>query len=50
MDGITGSVESDAQSIYILCAACSDWTWSGVDISGGEEKKECEGIPSGASC
>ncbi|THW05491.1 putative endo-polygalacturonase [Aureobasidium pullulans] len=33
-DGVTGSVDSDAEEVYILCASCSDWTWSGVDITG----------------
>ncbi|PYI03672.1 hypothetical protein BO78DRAFT_432009 [Aspergillus sclerotiicarbonarius CBS 121057] len=52
LDGITGSVESDAQAIYILCGdgSCSDWTWKGVDVTGGEDKKKCENVPSGASC
>lgn len=47
---VTGSVADDAAPVYILCAACSDWTWSGVDITGGTASTECEGVPSGASC
>lgn len=52
IDGVTGSVEDDATQVYILCAdgACSDWTWSGVSITGGEASTECEGVPDGASC
>nr|O42824.1 RecName: Full=Polygalacturonase; Short=PG; AltName: Full=Pectinase; Flags: Precursor [Penicillium janthinellum]BAA24524.1 polygalacturonase [Penicillium janthinellum] len=50
--GITGSVESDAVEVYILCGddACSDWTWSGVDITSGQTSSKCENVPSGASC
>ncbi|KAK8209487.1 putative extracellular polygalacturonase [Phyllosticta capitalensis] len=49
---VTGSVSDDATQIYILCAdgACSDWSWSGVSITGGEASDECSGIPDGASC
>lgn len=50
LDGVTGSVEDDAERVYILCAACSNWTWSGVDISGGEASEDCEGVPDSASC
>lgn len=49
-EDITGTVSSDAQNVYILCASCSDWTWDSVSISGGETSDECEGVPSGASC
>lgn len=49
---VTGTVQSSAQPIYILCAAgaCSNWSWSGVQITGGKTNKKCQGIPSGASC
>ncbi|KAJ5938600.1 CAZyme family GH28 [Penicillium verhagenii] len=52
VEKITGTVESDATEVYILCAdgACSDWTWSGVSITGGSASEECENVPSGASC
>ncbi|KAB2581238.1 putative extracellular protein [Lasiodiplodia theobromae] len=52
IDGVTGTVEDDATQVYILCAdgACSDWTWSGVSITGGEASSKCEGVPDGASC
>lgn len=51
LDGITGSVDSDAVPIYILCGegSCTDWTWSGVDLSGGKEST-CKNQPSGVSC
>lgn len=50
--GITGSLESDATQVYVLCAdgACSDWTWSGVNLTGGKSSDECQNVPSGASC
>lgn len=33
IETVTGSVESTATDIFILCGddACSDWTWSGVE-------------------
>lgn len=52
VEKITGTVESDATNVYILCAdgACSDWTWSDVSVTGGSASDECENVPSGASC
>jgi len=50
VEDVTGTVESDATNVYILCAACSDWTWEGVDVTGGETSTACEDIPTGASC
>ncbi|KAI9833590.1 MAG: hypothetical protein M1819_003543 [Sarea resinae] len=52
VSGVTGSVDSDATEVYILCGdgSCTDWTWSGVDITGGKKSSSCENIPSGASC
>ncbi|KAF2087956.1 glycoside hydrolase family 28 protein [Saccharata proteae CBS 121410] len=49
---VTGSVSDDATPIYILCGddSCTDWTWSGVDITGGDDSTECENVPDGASC
>ncbi|KAM0724009.1 hypothetical protein Q7P37_001000 [Cladosporium fusiforme] len=49
---VKGSVGSKATPVYILCAkgACSDWTWSGVDIKGGKKSDECQNVPSVASC
>lgn len=48
----SGSVESDATPVYILCGdgSCSDWTWSNVDVKGGKSSSKCENVPSGASC
>jgi len=52
ISNIKGTVDSDATNIYILCGSgsCSDWTWSGVSVTGGKESTACENIPSGASC
>ena len=49
---VTGTVESDATDIYILCGSgsCTDWTWSGVSITGGKTSSKCENVPTGASC
>ena len=50
LNGVTGTVSSDAKEVYILCASCSDWTWEGVSVTGGKKDTSCEGVPSGASC
>lgn len=52
IENVTGSVSSDATPIYILCGkgACSDWTWSGVKVTGGEKSSKCQNVPSPASC
>lgn len=52
LDGISGSIESDAVNIYILCGSdsCTDWTWSDITISGGEDSDDCENVPDGATC
>ncbi|KAI4599111.1 glycoside hydrolase 28 protein [Pestalotiopsis sp. 9143b] len=48
---VTGTV-SGGDNIYVLCAsgACSDWTWSGVSVTGGDASSDCENVPSSASC
>jgi polygalacturonase len=52
IDGVEGSVGSKATPVYILCGSgsCSDWTWSGVNVTGGKTSLKCLGVPSGASC
>ena len=52
VEDVTGTVESSATDIYILCGSgsCSDWTWTGVDVTGGKTSTACENVPSGASC
>lgn len=48
LENIKGTV-SGGQDYYILCASCSDWTVSGVSVTGGSSKKSCEGEPSGVT-
>lgn len=52
LNGVTGSVASSATPIYILCGkgSCSDFTWKGVNISGGKKSDKCMNVPSPASC
>lgn len=53
LSGISGTVDSDGTNIAIVCgssSSCSDWTWSSVSISGGEDYDDCENIPDGATC
>ncbi|KAF7590245.1 hypothetical protein BBP40_003129 [Aspergillus hancockii] len=49
---VTGTVESSATDIYILCGSgsCSNWAWSGVSITGGKTSSKCKNVPSGATC
>jgi len=49
ISGVTGSVNSGAKKIYVLCGSggCTNWTWSGINISGGSTS--CSGHPGGAS-
>ncbi|KAL9107572.1 MAG: hypothetical protein Q9227_007572 [Pyrenula ochraceoflavens] len=52
VEDVTGSVSSDAEEVYILCAsgACSGWTWEGVSVTGGKASSKCENVPSPAKC
>lgn len=52
LNKVTGSVSSSATPVYILCGSgsCSEWTWSGVSVTGGSKSSKCENVPSGASC
>lgn len=52
LNNVKGSIDSSATDIYVLCAsgACSDWTWSGVKVSGGKSSSKCKNVPSSASC
>ncbi|TDZ36521.1 Endopolygalacturonase 1 [Colletotrichum spinosum] len=45
---ISGSVSSSATPVYILCASCTNWKWSGVSVTGGKKSSKCTGIPSGS--
>ncbi|RPB02495.1 the polygalacturonase [Choiromyces venosus 120613-1] len=48
IENVCGDVAYSAIGIYILCAkgACSDWNWTGVNISGGDPPLKCSNIPS----
>lgn len=50
LSNVHGTVSSSGTNVYILCAACSSWTWSSVAVTGGKTSTACKGIPSGASC
>ncbi|KAI0417780.1 putative extracellular polygalacturonase [Xylaria grammica] len=54
ISSITGSsgVTSSGYNVVIVCGdgACSNWTWSGVSVSGGKSYGECQNVPSVASC
>jgi Glycosyl hydrolases family 28. len=52
LSNVKGTVDSSATDIYVLCAsgACSDWTWSSVNVSGGKASSKCKNVPSSASC
>jgi len=52
LDNVTGTVASGGTNIYIECGSgsCTDWTWSGVDITGGKTATNCMNVPSGVSC
>lgn len=54
LDNISGAdaVESDGYNIVIVCGsdACSDWTWTDVDVSGGDDYGDCENVPDVATC
>lgn len=47
---VTGSIKSSGTDVYILCASCKNWTWTGNKVTGGKTSSGCKGVPSGASC
>jgi polygalacturonase len=49
---VKGTVASKGTDVYILCAkgACSNWTWVGNSVTGGQKSSTCSNVPSGASC
>lgn len=53
LENISGAdaVESTAYNVVIACGsgACSDWTWTDVDVTGGKTYS-CLNVPSGISC
>ncbi|KAF8450157.1 polygalacturonase 1 [Terfezia claveryi] len=50
---VSGTLESKGKSKYILCASCSDFNFSNVELvstSGKPVESECKGAPPGANC
>ncbi|TPX09371.1 uncharacterized protein E0L32_009415 [Thyridium curvatum] len=45
-----GGVKSGGTNIAIVCANCSNWTWSGVTVTGGKDYGSCQGVPAPATC
>ncbi|KAJ8918262.1 hypothetical protein NQ315_014132 [Exocentrus adspersus] len=45
---ITGTVKKSGVNIYVLVKNATDWHWSDIDVTGGEQTKECDGIPEGS--
>ncbi|CAG8958103.1 hypothetical protein HYFRA_00000448 [Hymenoscyphus fraxineus] len=52
ISNVFGTVASGGTDVYILCGSgsCSNWTWSGISITGGQKSSVCTNIPSGATC
>lgn len=52
IQNVKGTVASKGTNVYILCAkgACSNWTWTGNSVTGGQKSSKCSNIPSSASC
>lgn len=51
LDGVTGTVEDDAYTVWIDCgstSSCSSWTWTDVSITGGKGT-DCTNEPDAAS-
>ncbi|OAQ59401.1 glycoside hydrolase family 28 [Pochonia chlamydosporia 170] len=46
---VVGTVKSSGTNVYILCAACSKWTWTNNAVTGGTKTKKNEGVPAGVS-
>ena len=47
-----GAVSSSGYDVVITCGsgACSGWTWSGVNVTGGKKYGSCTNVPSGLAC
>ncbi|OAK99264.1 glycoside hydrolase [Phaeosphaeriaceae sp. SRC1lsM3a] len=52
IENVKGTVTSKGTNVYILCAkgACSNWTWTGNSVTGGQKSSKCSNVPAGASC
>ncbi|PQE27800.1 polygalacturonase 5 protein [Rutstroemia sp. NJR-2017a BVV2] len=54
LENVTGTVESTATNILVECGSgsCTNWTWTGVSVTGGKTSSSCLNVPSsgGVSC
>ncbi|KAJ8918263.1 hypothetical protein NQ315_014133 [Exocentrus adspersus] len=52
LQNITGTVKKTGVNVYVIVKNATDWHCTGIDVTGGEQIKECVGIPeeSGLSC
>ncbi|EPE02184.1 glycoside hydrolase family 28 protein [Ophiostoma piceae UAMH 11346] len=54
IENITGTkaISSSGYNVVITCGSgsCSDWTWSGVSVTGGKTYSKCTNVPDGISC
>ncbi|KAF7856819.1 hypothetical protein EAF04_009582 [Stromatinia cepivora] len=54
LNKVTGTVESGATNIFIDCGSgsCTNWTWTGVSVTGGKTPNYCHNVPTsgGVSC
>jgi polygalacturonase len=52
VQNVKGTVTAKGTEVYILCGkgSCSNWTWTGNSVTGGQKSSKCSNIPTGASC
>ncbi|KAH7716986.1 putative endopolygalacturonase II [Aphelenchoides avenae] len=51
VERVTGSVAAKAVPVYLLCGSgsCTNWTFTGVSISGGKAPAKCSNVPAGVT-
>ncbi|XP_018562895.1 polygalacturonase-like isoform X2 [Anoplophora glabripennis] len=47
LKNVTGTVDKGGANIYILVENASDWHFSDINVTGGQKKMSCKGIPAG---
>jgi polygalacturonase len=52
IQNVKGTVAAKGIDVYILCGkgSCSNWTWTGNSVTGGQKSTSCSNVPAGASC
>lgn len=52
LSNVKGTVTSSGEDIFIRCGvgSCSDWTWTGISVTGGGIKNNCTNAPTGIAC